>query len=324
MNTKSSHNKSKWLLNFIINNFFYFVFFAVFIYFSAASSKFLTMSNISNLLLQCSYYGILVTGISFVIISRDFDISVGAIAYVSMSVGMTAITNNGYPIIIGLILTLITGALMGLVNGIVITRLKVPSFIMTLGMLIAGRGVGHLLVAETGGIAVPKIMAQFSTYRIGPFYYEVLIMLAVMAIGQIILSKTVFGKIIFAIGDNEKSAEHLGININNIRVILFVLSGFIASLAGIVYVTQVGYLPATFADGWEFTAISMAVIGGISLFGGRGAILPGALLGIVLIVMLQNGLTIIGISPYVHPFVTGLVIFLAILADSFKNRNHQN
>ncbi len=284
----------------------------------------LYISNISNLLLQCSYYGILVTGISFVIISRDFDISVGAIAYVSMSVGMTAITNNGYPIIIGIILTLITGVLMGFINGIVITRLKVPSFIMTLGMLIAGRGVGHLLVAETGGIAVPKIMAHFSTYKIGPFYYEVLIMLAVMAIGQIILSKTVFGKIVFAIGDNEKSAEHLGININNIRVILFVLSGFIASLAGIVYVTQVGYLPATFADGWEFTAISMAVIGGISLFGGRGAILPGALLGVVLIVMLQNGLTIIGISPYVHPFVTGLVIFLAILADSFKNRNHQN
>ena len=92
------------------------------------------------------------------------------------------------------------------------------------------------------------------------------------------------------------------------------------SLAGIIYVTQIGYLHASFAYGWEFTAISMAVIGGVSLFGGRGTILPGALLGVVLIVMLQNGLTIIGISPYVHPFITGLVIFLAILSYSFKNR----
>lgn len=319
MTTKLSRNKSRLILNFIINNFFYIVFIAVFIYFSAASSKFLSVSNLSNLLLQCSYYGILVTGLSFVIISHDFDISVGAVAYVSMSVGMTAIS-KGYPITIGLTLTMIVGIAMGFFNGIVITRLKVPAFIMTLGVLIAGRGIGHLLVAERGGITVPRIMTQFTRYRIGPFYYEVLIMLAIMAIGQIILSKTAFGKTIFAIGDNEKSAEHLGINIKNMKLLLFTLSGFIASLAGIVYVTQIGYLHAVFADGWEFSAISMAVIGGVSLFGGRGTILPGALLGVVLIVMLQNGLTIVGISPYIHPFVTGLVIFLAILTDSFKNR----
>ena len=105
------------------------------------------------------------------------------------------------------------------------------------------------------------------------------------------------------------------------KLILFSLSGFIASLAGLVYVTQIGYLHASFADGWEFTAISMAVIGGISLFGGRGTVLPGALLGIVLIVMLQNGLTIVGMSPYIHPFIIGIVIFLAIFSDSFKNRH---
>ena len=319
MTTKLSHNKSRLILNFIINNFFYSVFIAVFLYFSATSSKFLSVSNLSNLFLQCSYYGILVTGLSFVIISHDFDISVGAIAYVSISVGMNAIS-MGYPITIGLTLTVLVGIVMGFFNGIVITRLKVPAFIMTLGVLIAGRGVGHLLVAEKGGITVPKVMTQFTQFRIGPLYYEVLIMLAIMAIGQIILSKTAFGKTIFAIGDNEKSAEHLGINIKNMKLLLFTLSGFIASLAGIVYVTQVGYLHASFADGWEFSAISMAVIGGVSLFGGRGTILPGALLGVVLIVMLQNGLTIVGISPYIHPFVTGIVIFLAILTDSFKNR----
>jgi len=236
-----------------------------------------------------------------------------------MSVGMTAIS-AGYPITIGIVLTLMFGTLMGFFNGIVITRLKVPAFIVTLGVLIAGRGIGHLLVAERGGIPVPTVMTQFTRFKIGPFYYEVIIMFLVMAIGQIILTKTAFGKTVFAIGDNEKSAEHLGVNIKNMKLLLFTLSGFIASLAGVIYVTQIGYLHASFADGWEFTAISMAVIGGVSLFGGRGTILPGALLGVVLIVMLQNGLTIIGISPYVHPFITGLVIFLAILADSFKNR----
>ena len=203
MTTKLSHTKSRLAFNFIVNNFFYMVFIAVFIYFCVASSKFLSVSNLSNLLLQCSYYGILVTGLSFVIISGDFDISVGAVAYVSMSVGMTAI-NKGYPITFGLTLALIVGIAMGFFNGFVITRLKVPAFIMTLGVLIAGRGIGHLLVAERGGIVVPKVMTEFTKYRIGPFYYEVLIMLAIMAIGQIILTKTAFGKTIFAIGDNEK------------------------------------------------------------------------------------------------------------------------
>ena len=155
MNTNLAANKSKLFLYFIVNNFFYFVFIAVFLYFSVTSSKFLTVSNLSSLLLQCSYYGILVTGLSFVIISKDFDISVGAVAYVSMSVGMTAIS-KGYPVTTGIILTLLVGILMGFFNGFVITRLKVPAFIMTLGVLIAGRGVGHLLVAEKGGINVPK------------------------------------------------------------------------------------------------------------------------------------------------------------------------
>ncbi len=313
-------NKLELNLKFVVSNIFYILFAAVFIYFSMASSKFFTVSNLSSLLLQCSYYGIVVTGLAFVIISADFDISVGAVAYVSMSVGMVAIS-GGQSILVGIILTLGVGILMGFINGIVITRLKVPAFIMTLGVLIAGRGVGHLLVAEKGGIVVPKAMTDFTQLRIGPFYYEVLIMIAVMAIGQFTLSKTVFGKKIFAIGDNEKAAENLGINVKNMKLLLFTLSGFIASFAGLIYVTQIGYLHASFADGWEFTAISMAVIGGVSLFGGRGTILPGSLLGIVLIVMLQNGLTIIGISPYVHPFIIGVVIFLAIFADSLKNRD---
>ena len=149
MNTKSSHSSGA-VLNFLINNVFYFVFISVFLYFSFASPKFLTVSNISSLLLQCSYYGIVVTGLAFVIISNDFDISVGAVAYVSMSVGMNLIS-AGYPILLGIVFTLLTGILMGFINGIVITRLKVPAFIMTLGVLIAGRGNWSFAGGGKGG-----------------------------------------------------------------------------------------------------------------------------------------------------------------------------
>ncbi|NDR55430.1 ABC transporter permease [Aliiruegeria sabulilitoris] len=308
-------------LSFLVDHFFYLVFLLVFVFFSLASDKFLTVSNLSSLLLQCSYYGVLVTGLSFVIISGDFDISVGTVAYVSMSVGMVTIA-AGYPILLGVALTLLTGVAIGLLNALIIIYLHVPAFITTLGVLIAGRGVGHLLVAEQGGIEAPVALTQFAQFRIGPLYLEVAFMLLVMFIGQFVLTRTAFGRTVFAIGDNEKSARRIGIEINKMKLVLFTLSGFVASLAGLVYVTQVGYLHASFADGWEFTAISMAVIGGVSLFGGRGTILPGALLGITLIVMLQNGLTIIGLSPYIHPFVIGSMIFVAILADSLKNRRN--
>jgi len=318
MSAELTLKKGNGIGNFFLNYAFYFVFLAVFIFFSVASDKFFTISNLSTLLLQSSYYGILVTGLAFVIMSRDFDLSVGSVAFVSVSVGIIVMT-KGYPIYVGLIVTMLTGAFMGFINGIVTTRLKVPAFITTLGMLIGGRGLGLILVAEKGGINIPLKMAQFPMFRIGPFYYEVIIMLAIMVAGQVALSRTAFGKIVFAIGNNEKASEYMGINIKNMKLLLFVLSGFIASIAGIIYVTQVGYLHASLADGWEFTAISMAVLGGVSLFGGRGSIIPGALVGVVLMVMIQNGLTIMGISPYIQPFIQGLMIFLAIFADSLKN-----
>lgn len=317
MNPESSHAKTFNFSNILVNNAFYIVFIAVFIFFSVSSNKFYSVSNLSNLLLQCSYYGILVTGLSFVLISRDFDLSVGSIAYLSMSIGIIAIT-KGYSIALGIILTLLIGIVLGFINGIIVTRLKIPSFIATLGMLKVLQGIGHVLVAEKGGINIPEIMVQFTRLKLGPFYYEVLIMLAIMIVGQIILTKTALGKKIFAIGNNPKAAEHLGVDLKNMKLFLFTLSGLIAAMAGTIYITHIGYLHAKFADGWEFRAIPMAVIGGVSLFGGRGSILPGALLGVVLVIMLENGLTIIGVDPYAHPFVIGIVIFLAILTDSLK------
>jgi len=203
--------------NIFLNYAFYFVFLAVFIFFSAASDKFFSLSNLSTLLLQSSYYGVLITGLSFVIISREFDLSVGSVAFVSVSVGIIVMT-KGYPIVVGLIVTMLTGAFMGFINGIVTTRLKVPAFIATLGMLIGGRGLGLILVAEKGGINIPQKMGQFPMFKIGPFSYEVIIMLVIMAIAQVVLSRTAFGKIVFAIGNNEKASEYLGINIKNVKL----------------------------------------------------------------------------------------------------------
>jgi ribose/xylose/arabinose/galactoside ABC-type transport system permease subunit len=305
-------------VTFLLSYAFYFVFAAVFIFFSISTNKFFTVSNLATLLLQASPFAVVTTGLAFVIISKDFDLSVGSVAFVSVSIGII-LMQKGYPIAIGIISIMITGIIIGFINGIIITRLRVPAFIATLGMLIMGRGFGYNLVANKGGFTIPESLAVFPMLRIGPLYYEVIIMIVIMAIGQVVLSRTAFGKTVFAVGNNEKAASYIGVDIKKIKLILFVLSGFMSSIAGIIYVSQSGYLHAALAQGWEFTAISMAVLGGVSLFGGEGTLIPGALVGVVLVLMIDNGLNIMGVSPYLYPFVKGLIIFIAIFADSFKN-----
>lgn len=306
-------------IRFILNYLFYLIFIIVFLFFSLLNKEFYTLSNLSIILLQSAPYMFLVCGMSLVMISGDFDISVGSVAFISVSVGALAIEMGIVNTIGGVFFTVIAGSLLGLINGLLITKLKIPAFIVTLGVLIGGRGLGLILIAEKGYIFVPDNLTALSKLKVGPIYLEVIIALVVMIIIQIYLKRSSFGIKIFAIGDNAESAQNIGIKVQNIKLLLFVVSGFFASLSGLVYLTQVGNVHAQFASGWEFTAISMVVIGGISLYGGIGSIIPGALLGIILIIMVDNGLNIIGASPYLYPFIKGLIIFVAIFSDSIKN-----
>lgn len=317
----NDNNKSKrfYVLKFFINYAFYFVFLLALIYFSLTNKEFYTVSNISTMLLQSAPYMFVICGLSLVIISGDFDISIGSVAFISVSLGALAMEMGFANTLTGVFIILATGAFLGFINGVLITRLKIPAFIVTLGVLIGGRGLGLTLIAEKGYIYIPDSLSRLSKMKVGPIFLEVIIAIILLTVIQIYLKRSAFGIKIFAIGNNEKAAQNIGINVRTIKLILFTLSGFFASLGGLVYLTQVGNVHTQFANGWEFTAISMVVIGGISLYGGIGSIVPGALMGVILIIMIDNGLNIIGASPYLYPFIKGLIIFVAIFADSFKN-----
>jgi len=265
----------------------------------------------------------LVCGMSLVMISGDFDISVGSVAFISVSVGALVMEMGLANTALGVIIMLVTGSFLGLINGLLITRLNIPAFIVTLGILIGGRGLGLILIAEKGYIFIPDSLTLLSKIKAGPIFLEVIAAVILMSIIQLYLRRSSLGIKIFAIGDNEMAAQNVGVNVKQVKLLLFILSGFFASLGGLVYLTQVGNVHAQFASGWEFTAISMVVIGGISLYGGAGSLVPGALIGIILIIMIDNGLNIIGASPYLYPFIKGLIIFIAIFADSIKNLYRQ-
>ena len=304
---------------FLLNYLFYLIFILVFVFFSVSNNQFYSISNISTVLLQSAPYMFLVCGMALVMISGDFDISVGSVAFISVSIGALAIEMGFTNTLLGVLLMFITGSLLGFINGLLITRLNIPAFIVTLGILIGGRGLGLILIAEKGYIFIPDSLTNLSKIKAGPIFIEVIVAVILLAIFQVYLRRSSLGIKIFAIGDNENAAQNVGVNVRRVKLLLFTLSGFFASLGGMIYLTQAGNVHAQFASGWEFTAISMVVIGGISLYGGAGSLVPGALIGIILIIMIDNGLNIIGASPYLYPFIKGLIIFVAIFADSIKN-----
>ena len=302
-----------------VNYGFYIVFVIIFIVFSITAKRFLTIHNIANLLLHSAPLLVLTTGVTFVLISGDFDLSIGSVAYLAASVGCLLIVEKLVSIPLGILIIFLIGISLGIVNGLVVTQLKVPAFIATLGMLIGGRGLGLMLTGTRAHLFLPQAMWGFGKIRVGPLYIEFIVALAIAIICQIILAKTPFGRKIYAMGDNQKAAQRIGIKLDSMKLTVFVISGFLASVAGYLHVTQAIAVHSQSAYGWEFTAIAMAVIGGVSLFGGKGNIIPGVIVAVLLIMMIDNGLVFLGASPYIYPLVEGLIIFTAIFADSFKH-----
>lgn len=305
---------------FLINNAFFLLFALLFVGFGLIEKRFFSIENIATLLLQSTPYMIMASGITFVFVSGDFDLSVGSVSFFAVGVGGLAIAAKIVNTATGICIMMGLGLVLGLINGLIITKLHVPGFITTLGMLIGIRGFGLTFTGQRATLFLPAAMREFSRVKIGPLYAEFYIAIAIMVICHLILARTPFGRKIYAMGDNEKAAERIGINIPVMKIAVFTISGFLAASSGIIYITQAASVHSQFAYGWEFITISMAVIGGVSLFGGKGKIIPGVLIGVLLVMMIDTGLVYMGTSPYIFPLVRGAIIFIAIFADSFKQK----
>lgn len=288
----------------------------VFLGFSLTSSRFFTGDNLVNILIQSSSMAIVAMGMTFVLLTAGIDLSVGSIMFVSAVIAGKMVL-AGYPMALAFAVILSIGIVYGALNALLITRLHVIPFIVTLATLYIGRGFG-LWISETRVMNLPDRLQQLGTGWVAGLPVPIWIFLLVLLISYLTLSWTTFGRRIYAIGNDPEAAKKAGINTAGLLFSVYVISGFLAALGGLVSVAQLGSVAPKFGEQREFAAIAAAVLGGTSLFGGRGNVF-GTVLGAILIQTVENGLVIMNANVYIYPLVTSSIIFLAVMIDSMRN-----
>lgn len=298
------------------------IFFALLLlvmFFGLATDNFFTTGTLTTILTQLPALTVVTIGMTLVLISGGIDLSVGSVVALSSAVIGIAFTVYDLPLFVAATLGILAGGCAGLVNGVLGSYFRLPVFIVTLGMLEAGRGMAYLVTDSQTAYIGPSIQAlslPLPGIGVSPSF---LIALALVVVAQLVLTRTVFGRYLIAIGTNEQAAKISGIRTEPYLLWVLVLSGLLAGLGGLMNASYLGASDPNAATGLELSAIAAAVIGGTSLMGGRGSIL-GAFIGVLIISVLQNGLAQMGVSEPVKRLITGLVIILAVLIDRWRSR----
>lgn len=294
----------------------------LFIIFSVLSPNFEKFDNIVGILLAAAVNGVLAVGVNFVVITGGIDLSIGTVMTLSSVITGVFISYWGLPIPIGILGGLVTGALIGLINGTTVARLKMPPFIATLGMMMITRGLS-LVISGTKPIYFSNT-PSFRYISMGIFMglpNAVLIFFITALVGSLILSKTILGRYTYALGSNEEAARLSGIKVDQWKMAIYSLAGFFSGLAGILMASRLNSAQPALGQGYEMDAIAAAVIGGTSLSGGEGTIL-GTVIGAFIISTLTKGLRILGVPQEWQMVVTGAgaIVIFAVYTDSLRRR----
>ena len=294
------------------------LFVAVLMIFGLLSPKFFTAANLTNLLVQASSTVVVGVGMTFVLLTAGVDLSVGSLMFVAAAVaGKLAL--GGASLQVTLLAIVGVGMAGGALNAVLVTRLGILAFVATLGTLYVGRGFG-LWLTQTRAMNLPDSFLALGTTKLAGIPLPLVIGAFVVALAHVTLARTPFGRQVYAVGNNLEAARKAGLQTRRILAAVYVISGLCAALGGILSLAQLGAVSPTFGANREFSAIAAAVLGGTSLFGGRGGVFPGTVLRAVLIQSVENGLVILNADPYLYPLVTAAIIFLAVLLDSTRSR----
>nr|WP_300147383.1 ABC transporter permease [Propionicimonas sp.] len=279
--------------------------------------SFYSFGILSNILVQATVLGLLAVAISMVILLGDINLATVGTAGFSALVGVSAM-KAGLPVPLAIGVILVMGGLIGLVNGLVVTKLRANALIATLAMNMVLQGG---LLAITGGTTISQLPDAYkfvSQGKIGEFPALPLVLIAVFAVFYVIWERTRFGRALFAVGGNYRSAYIAGINVDSVKIWAYVVSGLLSGLAGWLLSGYMGAVTSSFGTTYEMQVIAAAVIGGISLTGGKGSMI-GVLAGTLLLTVIQVGLAILGIQSTLITLAGGLMIFVAVLIDALRN-----
>lgn len=275
------------------------------------SDRFLTVSNLINILRQSAINGIIAIGMTYVILTAGIDLSVGAVLALS-TVVMADFLQRGLGLPLAVVSGLGLGSVMGMVNGLLISKLRVPPFVATLGLMTVARGLALTYTQGKPITGLPEGFRFIGTGSIGPIPMPILIAGAAFVLGYYLLTRTKVGEYVYALGNNPVAAHYAGVATDQYITFVYVLAGFLSALAGAILIARLNSAQPTAGLGYEFDAIAAVVVGGTSFAGGEGGLL-GTLLGVLVIAVLNNGLNLLNVSSFYQPVVTGVVIALALL-----------
>jgi ribose transport system permease protein len=281
------------------------------------SPVFLTPINLFNVALQASVVAILAFGQTFVILSAGIDLSVGSVLALTGAVMAMQTGQNG--VLVGILVGLLAGAVLGALNGLFVTRARVAPFIATLAMLAIARGLTYIY---TQGSPIRVDQPAFNVFgqgTVGAVPVPVVIMLAVFVVCLVVLTQTRFGRYVFAIGSNPEVTRLAGVPIDRYVVAVYAISGLLAALGGLILTGRLAAADPNAATGYELDVIAAVVIGGTSLFGGRGGVF-GTLIGALIIAVVGNGMVLLNVNPFWTQAVKGAIILVAVLPDSLRRK----
>lgn len=318
MNTKKLNMK-----NLLITYGIYLVLIALVIFFTALNpTAFLSMNNLFNILRQVSVVGIAAAGMTCVMITGGIDLSVGAnIGLVGVIVALFISPEKGWglPLWLGLLAGVAVGLIIGMFNGFIVTRLRLPPMIGTLGIMTSVRGAAYLI---TGGKPIFGFPAGFEMIGQGYLWVipvPVIIMAVVFVVTFIVLAKCRIGRYIYGVGGNEEASRLSGVDVRKIKYFVYAFSGLCCAVAGIVLLSRTNSGTPKAGTSYEMNIITAVVLGGVSISGGEGRI-TGVVAGVLIMGVLANGMIIIGLSDYIQQVVQGLVLIAAVAFDNYAKR----
>ncbi|WP_419724476.1 ABC transporter permease [Terrisporobacter petrolearius] len=285
---------------------------------SMATPAFLSKQNVLNLLRQSSIIGIISAGMTFVIISGNFDISVGAVAALSGVIVMRLAT-TGTNLFLAIIAAIVVCAIIGLVNGIMVAKINVPSLIATMAMVTIVRGI---LLMITGGYPITKTIPMLDSLGNGYFLgipMPVIVFIIVVIVSYIVLTQTKFGRHVYSIGGNQDASKLNGINVDNQKIKVFIINAVLAAIAGLVLTGRLGTASPVAGDSYDMDAIASVVIGGTSVSGGSGSVLK-TIIGVLLMSVINNSFNLLGIDIFFQYIFKGLIILVAVGFDSYSKK----
>ncbi|MDO5575244.1 MAG: ABC transporter permease [bacterium] len=285
---------------------------------SVSNQNFCTVDNILAILRQISIYGVLGIGMGILIINKQLDLTVGAIAGLSAVVGGLVMIKGG-GVFAAIIAAVAAGAILGAVNGIVVAKTGISAFIFTMAMTQVYRGMIYLITDGKPISPFPDLFLNVNRSSVLGIPIPVIILFIIVFIGWVILNKTSLGRKICATGGSEVAARYSGINTGRMTIASFIICGITAGISGVLLASKLQSAQPTLGTGLEMDAISVAAIGGISLDGGAGTI-GGILLGAIIIGIINNGMIMMGINSYWQMIAKGLIIVFAVVFDIIKKK----